>query len=155
MQDIIAYMKNKGYRIKYIGSVARTFCPFPTHKETVPSFTLYPEDNSYHCFGCKEHGNIINLMRLFGDPISPELLEEEKTLREQNDTRLNPVLKDRIRRATGILLRIRRMRKWYPNQRRLNARMYAMLGIFKGVRIENPTHRGLAHQAARGRKVSR
>lgn len=144
--DIVAYMKGKGFRVKYIGNVVRTVCPFPSHKETKPSFTLYPHDNSYHCFGCKEHGTILNLMRLFGDPVSPELLETERRQREQNDVRLNPVLKDRIRRATSILLRIRKMRSWYPNPRRLNQRMSSMLEIFKGVKLENTSFRRSAHK---------
>lgn len=28
-------------------------CPF--HQDSTPSFILYP-DNSYHCFGCSQHG---------------------------------------------------------------------------------------------------
>ena len=29
-------------------------CPF--HKEKTPSFVIYTEDNSFHCFGCQAHG---------------------------------------------------------------------------------------------------
>jgi DNA primase len=29
-------------------------CPF--HKDSTPSFVLYP-DNSFHCYGCSAHGN--------------------------------------------------------------------------------------------------
>ena len=130
-------MQSKGFRIKHIGAVVRTYCPFPDHRETKPSFTLYPHDNSYHCFGCKEHGTILNLMRLFGDPISPELLEEERKLKHALDVRRNPVLKDRIRRATSILLRIRRMRTWYKNQSKLNAIMYRVIKLFEGVKLED------------------
>jgi DNA primase len=147
--DIVGYMKSKGFRIKYIGGVVRTFCPFPEHKETKPSFTLYPHDNSYHCFGCKEHGSILNLMRLFGDAVSPELMDEEKRVRALTDVKSNPLLKDKIRRATGILLRIRRMRKWYKNHRKLNRIMYAILEIYKGVTLENPTRKRFSRSAKR------
>ena len=40
-------------------------CPF--HKETHPSFHIYPETNSCWCFGCNQGGNTINLVRkLYG-----------------------------------------------------------------------------------------
>lgn len=40
-------------------------CPF--HNERTPSFYLYTETNSYHCYGCQEHGDVIKLtMYLYG-----------------------------------------------------------------------------------------
>ncbi len=40
-------------------------CPF--HEEKTPSFYIYPETNTFHCFGCQEHGDIIKLtMNLYG-----------------------------------------------------------------------------------------
>ena len=39
-------------------------CPF--HREKTASFKVYP-DNSYYCFGCHEHGDVISLvMKLEG-----------------------------------------------------------------------------------------
>jgi DNA primase len=35
-------------------------CPF--HEDDRPSFTIYPETNTYHCFGCGEHGDIITFV---------------------------------------------------------------------------------------------
>lgn len=37
-------------------------CPF--HEERHPSFYIYPETNSYYCFGCHQGGNAINFVRL-------------------------------------------------------------------------------------------
>ena len=34
-------------------------CPF--HNEKTPSFYLYTETNSFHCFGCQENGDVIKL----------------------------------------------------------------------------------------------
>lgn len=31
-------------------------CPLPTHSDKSASFCIYPEDNSYYCFGCNAHG---------------------------------------------------------------------------------------------------
>jgi len=45
----------------------REFYPCPLHNETKPSFVVYLKDNSFHCFGCKEHGDVIALhMKLEG-----------------------------------------------------------------------------------------
>lgn len=37
-----------------------TCCPF--HQEKTPSFTLYPESNTAHCFGCSWHGNSLKFL---------------------------------------------------------------------------------------------
>ena len=36
-------------------------CPF--HNEKTPSFTVYPETNSYYCFGCGAGGEVISFIR--------------------------------------------------------------------------------------------
>ena len=39
-------------------------CPF--HNEKTPSFTVYPENGSFYCFGCGAKGDVIDLVaRLF------------------------------------------------------------------------------------------
>ncbi len=35
-------------------------CPF--HHEKTPSFFLYPETNTFHCFGCGKHGDSISFL---------------------------------------------------------------------------------------------
>ena len=40
----------------------KTCCPF--HKEMTPSFTVYPETNTFHCFGCGVSGDAIELIQL-------------------------------------------------------------------------------------------
>jgi len=40
--------------IKNTGRRQHVVCPF--HGDTNPSMTIYPNDNSYHCFGCSRHG---------------------------------------------------------------------------------------------------
>lgn len=42
-----------------------SLCPF--HNEKTPSFYLYSETNTFYCFGCQEHGDVITLtMALYG-----------------------------------------------------------------------------------------
>lgn len=40
-------------------------CPF--HDEKIPSFVIYKNTNSFHCFSCKESGDAISfIMKLYG-----------------------------------------------------------------------------------------
>lgn len=45
--------------IKKCGSTYRSLCPY--HNEKTPSFYLYPQTNTFHCFGCGEHSDVIGL----------------------------------------------------------------------------------------------
>lgn len=42
-----------------------TMCPLPNHNETNPSFHIYPENNSFHCFGCQRGGDVISFVRYY------------------------------------------------------------------------------------------
>lgn len=46
--------------LKRRGSNLVGLCPF--HNEKTPSFTVYPENGSYYCFGCGQGGDIITFM---------------------------------------------------------------------------------------------
>ncbi|MCX6717255.1 MAG: CHC2 zinc finger domain-containing protein [Candidatus Taylorbacteria bacterium] len=41
------------------GTLYSSLCPF--HNEKTPSFFIYPNNNSYYCFGCGVHGDVISL----------------------------------------------------------------------------------------------
>jgi DNA primase catalytic core len=43
------------------GSQFTGCCPF--HQERTPSMYVYPEQQTYHCFGCGAHGDAISLLR--------------------------------------------------------------------------------------------
>lgn len=45
--------------MKQSGRNFTSLCPF--HNERRPSFYIYPETNTYHCFGCQENGDVIRL----------------------------------------------------------------------------------------------
>ena len=47
--------------LKRAGSNLRGLCPF--HSEKSPSFTVYPADNSFYCFGCGAGGDAITFIR--------------------------------------------------------------------------------------------
>lgn len=46
--------------LKRRGRTLVGLCPF--HNEKTPSFTVYPEDNSFYCFGCGAGGDIITFV---------------------------------------------------------------------------------------------
>lgn len=51
--------------MKQSGRNLTSLCPF--HNERRSSFYIYPETNTYHCFGCQENGDAIKLARhLYG-----------------------------------------------------------------------------------------
>lgn len=43
------------------GSLMKGLCPF--HSERSPSFTVYPSDNTFYCFGCGAGGNAITFIK--------------------------------------------------------------------------------------------
>lgn len=47
--------------LKKQGHLSKGLCPF--HSEKTPSFTVYPDTNSYFCFGCSKGGDIITFIR--------------------------------------------------------------------------------------------
>ena len=47
--------------LKRAGSNLKGLCPF--HNEKTPSFTVYPADNSFYCFGCGAGGDAISFIR--------------------------------------------------------------------------------------------
>ena len=45
--------------LRQVGRKFVALCPY--HDERTPSFYLYPETNTFHCYGCGAHGDVINL----------------------------------------------------------------------------------------------
>ncbi|GAB3259840.1 hypothetical protein GCM10027347_23730 [Larkinella harenae] len=53
--DIIRVVTDLGYELR---ENRKLVCPF--HFEKTPSLVVYPQNNSYHCFGCGKHGDVIH-----------------------------------------------------------------------------------------------
>lgn len=53
--------------LKRDGRIFRSICPL--HKDTDPSFVVYPDTRSFYCFGCGKGGTIINFVQ-YHDNIS-------------------------------------------------------------------------------------
>jgi hypothetical protein len=79
-------------------------CPFPDHKDSAPSFVVYP-DGGYHCFGCDQHGELVDILGLSGIDPTYNLSKIDLTLtadtvypflrhmRKEMEDRLRTVLK--------------------------------------------------------------
>src|SRR5215212_11622250 len=39
-------------------------CPIPGHEDRTPSFTVYPGDGGWFCYGCLRGGDVVELARL-------------------------------------------------------------------------------------------
>ncbi len=46
------------------GSTFVGHCPLPGHEDKTPSFVVYPETESFFCFGCLNRGDVVELARL-------------------------------------------------------------------------------------------
>ncbi|MEO7911468.1 MAG: CHC2 zinc finger domain-containing protein, partial [Roseiflexaceae bacterium] len=56
VEFISAYVSLRKAGRNYLG-----FCPFHTNTKT-PAFTVYPDTQSYHCFGCKASGTVFDFL---------------------------------------------------------------------------------------------
>lgn len=60
--------------LKKAGKNMQACCPF--HTEKSPSFTVSPEKQFYHCFGCGAHGTAIGFLMEYDQMTFPEAVEE-------------------------------------------------------------------------------
>ncbi len=61
-----------GRQVKLIrrGRESTGLCPF--HSEKTPSFTVNDQKGFYHCFGCGEHGSVLDFVVKIQDGFSLE-----------------------------------------------------------------------------------
>lgn len=67
--------------LQALGSRFITSCIFPDHEDSTPSFVLYPENNSFYCFGCQEWGDTIDLVTYATSGIKPSIARESRAPR--------------------------------------------------------------------------
>ena len=60
--------------LKKAGKNLHACCPF--HNEKSPSFTVSPEKQFYHCFGCGAHGTAIGFLMEYDQMSFPEAIQE-------------------------------------------------------------------------------
>lgn len=79
--------------LKKVGQYYRALCPF--HHDTKPSFYVNPSQQLFHCFGCKESGNVIHFVmkyekmefidavKLLAEKLGISLVEEKESRKNQ------------------------------------------------------------------------
>ena len=60
IEDVIE--QEAGVRFQKVGSNLVCRCPFPDHEDRNPSFTVSPEKQMYHCFGCGRKGDVLKFL---------------------------------------------------------------------------------------------
>ena len=50
--------------LKHTSNRYMGLCPFPSHNEKTPSFSVSPDRQLYHCFGCGQSGNIFTYLQV-------------------------------------------------------------------------------------------
>ena len=90
--------------LKQAGGNSLALCPF--HKENTPSFTVNPQRQIYHCFGCHAHGDVFKFLQEYEHL---EFIEAVKRLAERGGIPLefeeNPQA-ERSRRKKDLFLHI-------------------------------------------------
>ncbi len=74
--DIVELI-NSRVSLKKTGREYQACCPF--HDEKTPSFTVSPNKQFYHCFGCGAHGTAIGFLMEYERLSFPEAIEELAT----------------------------------------------------------------------------
>lgn len=59
--------------LRRAGTNLKGLCPF--HNEKTPSFVVYPQDNSFYCFGCGVGGNAVTFIRQIEHLDYPDAIE--------------------------------------------------------------------------------
>ncbi|KRT60102.1 DNA primase, partial [endosymbiont of Ridgeia piscesae] len=73
----IVDLVNQRVPLKRAGKEYQACCPF--HDEKTPSFTVSPEKQFYHCFGCGAHGSAISFLMDYDNLGFVEAIEELAT----------------------------------------------------------------------------
>ena len=71
--DIIEVIGSR-VQLKRAGREYKACCPF--HDEKTPSFTVSPDKQFYHCFGCGAHGTALGFLMEYDHPSFVEAVED-------------------------------------------------------------------------------
>jgi len=109
--DIVEVVERR-VPLKKAGREYQACCPF--HDETTPSFTVSPQEQFYHCFGCGDHGSAIGFMMNYEGLEFVDAIEELARMaglqvpREAAITAARP--------STGLYELLAEAAAWYQSQ---------------------------------------
>ena len=73
--DLATTAQRFGFELSARRNLMVARCLLPSHEDTNPSFTVYP-DQRFHCFGCGATGDVIDLFAVMTGRTIPETLKE-------------------------------------------------------------------------------
>ena len=59
----------------FSGNIVRYRCPFPSHRDSTPSFTVYLNTNTWFCFGGCGGGDVISFLQKLTSESFQEVVE--------------------------------------------------------------------------------
>lgn len=120
--------------LKKAGRNYQACCPF--HNEKSPSFTVAPDKQFYHCFGCGEHGNALDFLMKFDGLEFPEAVEELAHmlgLEVPRETSVNPVADARKRaQESSDYEQMELAAKFFAQQLRKHSNSAQVIDYLKG-----------------------
>lgn len=125
--------------LKKAGSEYKACCPF--HEEKTPSFTVSPQKQFYHCFGCAAHGTAIGFLMEFENM---EFVEAVENLAERSGMEIPREGGSRSwkkeENTAGILAVLEQSSAYYQRQMRHHATASQAIEYLK--------HRGVTSEIA-------
>ncbi|RUO75623.1 DNA primase [Pseudidiomarina taiwanensis] len=120
--------------LKKAGRNYQACCPF--HNEKTPSFSVAPDKQFYHCFGCGEHGNAIDFLMNFDGLEFPEAVEELASmlgLEVPRETSVNPQAEAKKRaQAHDDYQLMERATQFFAKQLRSHSNSSQVIDYLKG-----------------------
>lgn len=120
--------------LKKAGRNYQACCPF--HNEKTPSFTVAPDKQFFHCFGCGEHGNAIDFLMRYDGLEFPDAVEELAAMlgvEVPRETSANPQAEARKRQqAADDFEQMERASKFFAYQLRQHHKSAEVVDYLKG-----------------------
>ena len=129
--------------LKRAGRLTKGLCPF--HNEKTPSFVVYPESQSYYCFGCTKGGDAITFIR---DIENLDYIEAVKFLADKAGLQMpNEQYDDTIIKKKKRMLEMNKEAARFFHQYMLSPEGKAGLNYWagRGLTPQTVTHFGLGY----------
>ncbi|RUO24329.1 DNA primase [Aliidiomarina minuta] len=146
--DVVEVVDSR-VRLKKAGRNYQACCPF--HNEKSPSFTVAPDKQFYHCFGCGAHGNALDFLMEYDGLDFPDAVEELASMlgvdvpREKGSAGSGPAV-DKQQQADDYAL-LESCSKFFEQQLRSNEQKERVIGYLKGRGLSGETvkHFGIGY----------
>lgn len=114
-------------QLKRNGKVLKGLCPF--HSENTPSLVVYPQTQSYHCFGCEAAGTVIDFVMQIEGFKTP--IDAATKLANKYNILLSGIDHEAIKRKKEQINKNREIAKGYYSQRQQAEEYVLSRGISK------------------------